>query len=47
MSLLKRPFGQQAGMEANEMKNKKPKPNDAQAWTTPYTGSFFFICKKN
>lgn len=33
-TLLKRPFGQQA--DANEIKNKKPKPNDAQAWTTPY-----------
>jgi len=36
LSLLKRPFGQQA--DANEIKNKKPKPNDAQAWATPYTG---------
>jgi len=36
LSLLKRPFGQQAGMEAADGKNKKSKPNDAQAWT-PYT----------
>jgi len=35
LSLLKRPFGQQAGMDSNEIKNKKPKPNDTQAWT-PY-----------
>jgi RNA recognition motif-containing protein len=40
LSLLKRPFGQQA--ESNEIKNKKPKPNDAQAWTpyTSLTGNF-------
>jgi len=35
LSLLKRPFGQ--GTDANEIKNKKPKPNEAQGWT-PYTG---------
>jgi RNA recognition motif-containing protein len=41
LSLLKRPFGQQAGLDANEIKNKKPKPNDTQAWATPYAATGF------
>lgn len=43
MSLLKRPFGSQSGMDTSEVKNKKPKPNEVtQAWpTTAYSGSLF------